>query len=87
MEIIFPTHEKEYLNDPVKQVHENFVSELAKGYLWSEIDELEQRLNDYSVEFKQEEDKNSFKGQYLEVLIDNLESELKEMKKLSKSYI
>jgi len=86
MEMLFSTQEKEYFNDSVKESHEDFVSELAKGHLWSEIDELEQRKTDFSVEYEQLNDKSSFKGQYLEVLIDNLESELKEKKKLYKKY-
>jgi len=87
MEIVFSTQEKEFFSDPVKDSHKDFVSELAEGSLWSEIDELEQRLNDFSEEFEQINDKSSFKGQYLEVLIYNLESELKEMKKLYKNNI
>ena len=87
MEIVFSTQEKEFFSDPVKDSHKDFVSELAEGSLWIEIDELEQRLNDFSEEFEQINDKSSFKGQYLEVLIYNLESELKEMKKLYKNNI
>jgi len=86
MEMLFTTQEKEYFNDSVKDFHMDFVSELAKGHLWCEIDELEQRITDISVEFEQLYDKSSFKWQYLEVLIDNLESEFKEMRKLYRNY-
>ena len=87
MEMVFSTQKKEFFSDPVKDSHKDFVSELAEGSLWSEIDELSQRLNDFSEEFEQLNEKHSFKGQYLEVLIENLESELKEKRELYKKLI
>ena len=86
METIIRTQEKGFGHELVKENNEVFISELAKGYLWFEIDKLEQRLNEFSEEFEALNDKESLKGQYLEVFIYNLKTEIKEKKKLYAIY-
>ena len=86
METTIRTQEKGFGHELVKENNEVFISELAKGYLWFEIDKLEQRLNEFSEEFEALNDKESLKGQYLEVFIYNLKTEIKEKKKLYAIY-
>ena len=86
METTIRTQEKGFGHELVKENNEVFISELAKGYLWFEIDKLEQRLNEFSEEFEALNDKESLKGKYLEVFIYNLKTEIKEKKKLYAIY-
>lgn len=87
MEMVVRTQEKGFVHESVKDNNEDFISELTKGYLWIEINELEQRLKEFSEKYEGLNDKDSFKGQYLEIFIENLKSEIKEKEKLYKKYI
>ncbi len=64
---------------------ESFISEFANGYLNIEIVEKEDLINEFTEEYQNMEDKDSFKGQYLESWIDVLKTEVKEIKKLLKN--
>ncbi|MGV9200131.1 MAG: hypothetical protein ACOC44_13065 [Promethearchaeia archaeon] len=65
-----------------KKVHEStFEEEFAKGYFWAELNEKQERLDEYMDEYNQMDDKSSYKGQYLATLMANLNAEVKKLKK------
>lgn len=63
-----------------KNRDQEFITELANGYLNVEITEKEELMKEFSKAYEDIEDKDSFNGQYLEILIDVLEDEIKEKK-------
>ncbi len=78
----------EVMEIEVKEIKESdkirdqeFITELANGYLNVEITEKEELMKEFSKAYEDIEDKDSFNGQYLEILIDVLEDEIKEKKK------
>lgn len=78
----------EVMEIKVKEIKESdkirdqeFRTELANGYLNVEITEKEELMKEFSKAYEDIEDKDSFNGQYLEILIDVLEDEIKEKKK------
>jgi hypothetical protein len=77
----------EVMEIEVKEIKESdkirdqeFITELANGYLNVEITEKEELMKEFSKAYEDIEDKDSFNGQYLEILIDVLEDEIKEKK-------
>lgn len=77
----------EVMEIKVKEIKESdkirdqeFITELANGYLNVEITEKEELMKEFSKAYEDIEDKDSFNGQYLEILIDVLEDEIKEKK-------
>ena len=78
----------EVMEIEVKEIKESdkirdqeFITELANGYLNIEITEKEELMKEFSKAYEDIEDKDSFNGQYLEILIDVLEDEIKEKKR------
>ncbi len=69
-----------------KYSDDDFLAELATGYLEIEITQKRERLRDYTEAYQVIDDKDSFNAQYLKVLIDVLKDEVKEKKKLLFSY-
>ena len=59
-----------------KKTDEDFWDEYAKAYFEYEKMEKRERLRDFENAYKEIEDKNSFNAQYLEILIENLKSEV-----------
>lgn len=77
----------EVMEIEVKEIKESdkirdqeFITELANGYLNVEITEKEELMKEFSKAYEDIEDKDSFNSQYLEILIDVLEDEIKEKK-------
>ena len=60
----------------------DFMTEFAKGYLQVDITEKEESLKEYENAFKELEDKNSFKADYISTLIDVLKMEIKDLRKI-----
>jgi len=58
----------------------DFAKEFAEGLIWAQIEEKKELMEAYSKELRNMEDKESFKGQYLETLIWELNSEIKALK-------
>ncbi len=67
--------------ETVKRRENEFLSEFAQGLFWVEIDQKEEQLKEFIEAFENLDDKDSFNGQYLEVLIDGLKSDIIEKKK------
>lgn len=63
--------------------YDQFVSEMARGYIDAEIMEKEKLMKEFSDEYQKMEDKDSFKGQYLESWIYMLKEEIKAIQKYS----
>ena len=59
-----------------KTTDEDFWSEYARAYFEYERMEKMKRLRGFEKAYEEIEDKDSFNAQYLEVLIDNLKSEV-----------
>jgi len=59
-----------------KTTDEDFWSEYAGAYFEYERMEKMERLRGFEKAYEEIEDKDSFNAQYLEVLIDNLKSEV-----------
>jgi len=60
-----------------KNHDDDFMAELAKGYLEIEITEKRETLNGYIDSYQKIDDKDSFNAQYLKILIDVLKDEIK----------
>ncbi len=69
--------EMEVRNEEAKQSKKAFLKEFAKGYFDAERMKKMELLNEYKVEYDNLEDKDSFKGQYLESWIYVLTQEIK----------
>ncbi len=59
-----------------KTTDKDFWSEYARAYFDYEIMEKMERLREFKKAYDEIEDKDSFNAQYLQVLIDNLKSEV-----------
>ena len=81
MEIITRVDLENFAENTAKNSKAEFLSELAKGQLWAEVDRQEQFIKGLTNELENMEDKDSFKGQYLETWIESLKLDLKEDKK------
>lgn len=65
--------------EDIKKTQDNeFLKELAEGYLEVEISKKKALLKEYSKAYDNLQDKDSFNGQYLETLISILRDELKD---------
>ncbi|MFX0069721.1 MAG: hypothetical protein ACFFAO_01395 [Candidatus Hermodarchaeota archaeon] len=64
------------INRNEKITNEDFWDEYAEAYFEFEKLEKMERLREFKKAYEEIEDKNSFNAQYLEVLIDNLKSEV-----------
>ncbi|MFX1451744.1 MAG: hypothetical protein ACFFCM_12925 [Promethearchaeota archaeon] len=64
------------INNSKKMTDDDFWSEFAKAYFEHEKMEKISVLKEYQKAYKEIEDKDSFNAQYLEVLIDQLKSEV-----------
>ena len=60
-----------------KNHDDDFMAELAKGYLEIEITEKSETLKGYIESYQKIDDKDSFNAQYLKILIDVLKDEIK----------
>ncbi|MFX1394468.1 MAG: hypothetical protein ACFFAH_12960 [Promethearchaeota archaeon] len=63
-----------------KDKDDDFIAELAKGYLEVEITEKKETLKGYIDTYQKIEDKDTFNAQYLKILIDVLKDEINEKK-------
>jgi len=72
--------EQEEYND------DDFMAELAEGYLEVENTKKRETLKGYIDAYQKIEDKDTFNAIYLKILIDVLKDEIKEKKKLPFSY-
>lgn len=63
--------------------YDQFVSDMARGYFDAEVMEKEKLIKEFSEEYQKMNDKDSFKGQYLESLIYVLNKEIKTIQKYS----
>ena len=59
-----------------KKDDQDFWDEYGRAYFEYERMEKKERLKEFEEAYEKIEDKNSFNAQYLEVLIDNLKSEV-----------
>ncbi|MFX1339504.1 MAG: hypothetical protein ACFFDK_12900 [Promethearchaeota archaeon] len=66
----------EFMNKEEKMTDEDFWVEYATAYFEYERSEKMERLRGFEKAYNEITDKESFNAQYLEVLIDNLRSEV-----------
>lgn len=66
------------IEDEEKKQNNEFLKELAEGYLEVEISKKKELLKEYSKAYDNLQDKDSFNAQYLETLISVLRDELKD---------
>ena len=64
------------MNKVEERTDEDFWNEYAEAYFEYERMEKKETLRDFEKAYEEIEDKDSFNAQYLEVLIDNLKSEV-----------
>ena len=64
------------MNKSEKMTNDDFWSEYAQAYFEYERMEKMETLKEYKKAYNEIEDKDSFNAQYLEVLIDQLKSEV-----------
>jgi len=64
------------IKEPEKTIDEDFWAEYAKAYFDYEKMEKMERIKEFEKAYEEMEDKDSFNGQYLEVLITQLKSEI-----------
>ena len=62
------------IKEPEKTIDEDFWSEYAKAYFDYEKMEKMERIKEFEKAYEEMENKDSFNGQYLEVLITLLKS-------------
>ena len=72
MEMIFD----DLIKESEKTNDEDFWSEYAKAYFDYEKMEKMERIKEFEKAYEEMENKDSFNGQYLEVLITQLKSEI-----------
>jgi hypothetical protein len=63
----------EKLND-----NQDFLNDLGNAYLNAEVDRKYEQLSEYMIAYNSLEDKESFNGQYLNSLIEQIKIELSE---------
>ena len=68
-----------YVKDETAKLDkEDFMFELARGYLSIEIMKKKELLEGYLKAYSDMEDKNTFNGEYLSILIEVLKAEIEE---------